>query len=102
MKRIMSVSVVTLLLTVLIQAASFADKAIIHDEAPTHPTYGTNPGAHEETDKVKVKGDTRKDGTKVEGDKRSKPVKEEKVEVKGYTKKDGTVVKGYTRKKATK
>jgi hypothetical protein len=50
---------------------------------------------------VKVKGYTKKDGTKVESytrhDKDSDTVK-----VKGYTKKDGTKVEGYERKKATK
>ncbi len=48
---------------------------------------------------VKVKGYTKKDGTKVEG--YTKTVKDkDTVEVKGYTKKDGTKVEGYTRKKA--
>ncbi len=50
---------------------------------------------------VKVKGYTKKDGTKVEG--YTKTVKDkdsDTVEVKGYTKKDGTKVVGYTRKKA--
>ena len=50
---------------------------------------------------VKVKGYTKKDGTKVEG--YTKTIKDkdpETVEVKGYTKKDGTKVVGYTRKKA--
>ena len=48
---------------------------------------------------VKVKGYTKKDGTKVEG--YTKSVKDkDTVEVKGYTKKDGTKVAGYTRKKA--
>lgn len=48
---------------------------------------------------VKVKGYTKKDGTKVEG--YTKTVKDkDTVEVSGYTRKDGTKVAGYTRKKA--
>ncbi len=48
---------------------------------------------------IKVKGYTKKDGTKVEG--YTKTVKDkDTVEVAGYTKKDGTKVAGYTRKKA--
>lgn len=51
---------------------------------------------------VKVKGYTKKDGTKVEGYTRTVKDKADPdtVEVKGYTKKDGTKVAGYTRKKA--
>ncbi|MBS1956590.1 MAG: hypothetical protein JST89_20550 [Cyanobacteria bacterium SZAS-4] len=52
---------------------------------------------------VKVKGYTKKDGTKVEGYTKTikdKDADKDTVEVKGYTKKDGTKVAGYTRKKA--
>lgn len=52
---------------------------------------------------VKVKGYTKKDGTKVEGYTKTvkdKDTDKDTVEVKGYTKKDGTKVAGYTRKKA--
>lgn len=48
---------------------------------------------------VKVKGYTKKDGTKVEA--YTKTVKDKgTVEVSGYIKKDGTKVAGYNRKKA--
>jgi hypothetical protein len=54
---------------------------------------------------VKVKGYTRKDGTKVEGYTRHVKDKETSantVKVKGYTRKDGTKVEGYERKKSSK
>ncbi len=50
---------------------------------------------------VKVKGYTKKDGTKVEGYTRHDK-DPDTVKVKGYTKKDGTKVEGYERKKSTK
>lgn len=61
---------------------------------------GTTCGAFAK--EVKVKGYTKKDGTKVEGYTRTVKDKApaDTVEVKGYTKKDGTKVAGYTRKKA--
>jgi hypothetical protein len=50
---------------------------------------------------VKVKGYTKKDGTKVDG--YTREVKDpDTIKVKGYTKKDGTKVEGYERKRATK
>jgi len=52
-----------------------------------------------DTEKIQVKGYTKKDGTEVKGYVRSKSSKGEKIEVKGYTKKDGTVVKGYIKTK---
>jgi hypothetical protein len=62
------------------------------------------------TDTVKVKGYTKKDGTKVAGYERKKrgaaaAAEPATQQVAGYTKKDGTKVAGYTRKvpaKATK
>jgi hypothetical protein len=72
----------------------------------TVPTFAKD-AASSDTDTVKVKGYTKKDGTKVEGYERKKTAKKDAVaddtqQVAGYTKKDGTKVAGYTRKKATK